>query len=452
MSRGRLLAPVAAMVAVALGVLALWQFDSPRLGSAVLAKASEATGVRLEVDGFALGLLSGLALDGASASASIPGGHYELALERLLFEHRLLPLLRGTVAIDQVVVERPRLRLVVGSGETPGAGDAVDGSDVESGGGPPLTFEVREIRIVEGSVELRDESGELAPTLVEGLGLTLRKLSADPGAPSPMQGAQGEGELSVGRIALESTEVRDVRGAFSLSGGRLETRDVTFSTPEGRFEAVFSMDVAGIPPSYELELRGRPLDLNVATGVPGQDGGFGPAQLDLAGHGTGTESRGLVATGRVTLAAGKLPSHPVLAGVARGIGRAAIAGAPYEATEVRFRISEDRLVLEPFALVSPDLALRVGGRVGLDPEGALDLELAVDVPREGVVVEGVGGDVLDALTDERGWLSVPMRVTGTSESPSVRPDAGALAAQARRGLGRSLKQKVGGKLKGLFGR
>jgi hypothetical protein len=154
----------------------------------------------------------------------------------------------------------------------------------------------------------------------------------------------------------------------------------------------------------------------------------------------------------VTLAAGKLPSHPVLAGVARGIGRAAIAGAPYEATEVRFRISEDRLVLEPFALVSPDLALRVGGRVGLDPEGALDLELAVDVPREGVVVEGVGGDVLDALTDERGWLSVPMRVTGTSESPSVRPDAGALAAQARRGLGRSLKQKVGGKLKGLFGR
>jgi len=446
------LAVAGAVVVLGLVVLSVWQFDSPRLGRSVLGTASEATGVRLEVERFRLGLLSGLALEGARAEAAIPGGRYELALNRLLFEHRLLPLLRGAVAVDRVVLDRPELQLVMADATGPESGEESGGTSADEASGVPVALEIREIRIEDGVLQYGDGTGELPPTRVEGLDLSMRELSLDPAASSPASGARGVGELSVDRIALESTEIRDARGTFSLSNARFETRDVAFSTPEGRFEAVFSMDVAALPPSYEIELQGKPLDLNAAAGLSGRKGGFGPAQLELTGHGTGTESRGLVATGRATLAAGSLPSHPVLAGVARGIGRSSVAGAPYEATEVRFRISEDRLVLEPFALVTPELAVRMGGIVGLDAEGRLDLELAVDTPREGVVVAGVGGEMLDALTDERGWLSVPMRVTGTSLEPKVLPDARALVAQARRGLGRSLKGKVGGKLKGLFGK
>jgi hypothetical protein len=440
------------VVALAFAALLLWQFDSPGIGRSALAAASKATGVQLQVERFRLGLLSGLALESGRAEAAIPGGRYELTLDRLLFEHRLLPLLRGAVAIDRVVLDRPALQLVMTGASAREAGDASGEPSAEEGPGAPVALEIREIRIADGVLQYEDGSGEVPPTRVEGLNLTMRELSLDPSAPSPASGARGEGELSVDRIALESTEVRNARGTFSLSGGRFETRDVAFTTPEGQFEAAFSMDVAALPPSYEIELQGKPLDLNAAAGLSGRNGGFGPAQLELEGHGTGTESRGLVATGRAKLEAGSLPSHPVLAGVARGIGRSSVAGAPYEGTEVRFRISDDRLVLEPFALVTPELALRMAGIVGLDAEGQLDLELAVDTPREGVVVDGVGGEMLDALTDERGWLTVPMRVTGTALEPKVLPDARALVAQARRGLGRSLKGKVGGKLKGLFGK
>jgi hypothetical protein len=55
-----------ALLASVLAVLFLVDFDSPRLGKALLAQVSAQTGLHVEADGFRLNLLRGVRLDGAA--------------------------------------------------------------------------------------------------------------------------------------------------------------------------------------------------------------------------------------------------------------------------------------------------------------------------------------------------------------------------------------------------
>ena len=67
-------------------------------------------------------------------------------------------------------------------------------------------------------------------------------------------------------------------------------------------------------------------------------------------------------------------------------------------------------------------------------------------------VAGSGGGGLDALSA----VEVPLTITGTMSSPTVRPDIEALAKgklgqEVQQKAGDLLKKKLGDKLKGLFG-
>jgi AsmA protein len=83
--------------------------------------------------------------------------------------------------------------------------------------------------------------------------------------------------------------------------------------------------------------------------------------------------------------------------------------------------------------------LKVHGRGTLDTAtGAINYQLVAAVNRlpAGNAPAGAGGSGLDALSA----VEVPLTITGTMSSPTVRPDIGALA-----------KGKLGDKLKDLFG-
>src|SRR5262245_26911285 len=97
--RLRILVVAAAVVGVVLGVLVLTEFSAPALGRALLDRAGAAAGARLDADEFRLSLLRGLSLRNVRAAGSYPGGRYDLSLDRLVFQHRLLPLLMGRLTV-----------------------------------------------------------------------------------------------------------------------------------------------------------------------------------------------------------------------------------------------------------------------------------------------------------------------------------------------------------------
>jgi hypothetical protein len=52
--------------------------------------------------------------------------------------------------------------------------------------------------------------------------------------------------------------------------------------------------------------------------------------------------------------------------------------------------------------------------------------------------------VLDALTSDDGWVTVPLQITGTQAEPRVLPDADALLAQAQQSTGKLIQEGVKG--------
>jgi hypothetical protein len=127
----------------------------------------------------------------------------------------------------------------------------------------------------------------------------------------------------------------------------------------------------------------------------------------------------------------------------KALGRGtSLVGAPYQATEAPFHVDKNQLTLESFRLETPQAALDLKGTVDLD--GPLALSLALRTPREGLVIDEVPDQVLDALTSDDGWVTVPLQITGTQAEPRVLPDADALLAQAQQSTGKLIQEGVKG--------
>ena len=390
------------------GFLLLRTYESPELGQALLERVGLATGVELSATSFRLSLLNGLVLGGVKASSQAPGREFDLALDRLVFEHRLLPLLSGTIAIERVVLERPQIELV----ESPeGAAQETVPPEAEPPvpeQAPPTTetaglaLEVKEIRVEDATIVLKTAGGE-GETRIEGLEFLMEKLSFDPAAQS-LAALSTEGELSIREVSFETLRITDTRSRFQLADARFAMPELTCKTPYGPFAAQLEVDFNAVPFAYTLSGQGDPLDLNRMLGAKE---GLGPGSVAVEAEGTGPESRDVTGRGRVGLAQGRFPNMEMLSRVDQALGKQAIVGASYEATEASFELKDNVVTLAPFRFTSQIARLDLEGWANL--EGPLELELAVATPREGLRVEGVGSRTLDLRNPRRWWPCWPSR-------------------------------------------
>ena len=431
--------------ALALGIaaLSLAGFSSPSLGRALLDRASTATGVRLEAEEFRLSILRGLSLGHVRARGRYPGGSYDLTLDRLVFEHRLLPLLAGRLAVDRIRLEHPRAVLIEAEGASPAAGAAAAGTAAVA---LPIALDIREAVIHDGGVEMRARGR--APITVTGLDLRLRDLALGAGSGGALGRLAGRGDFRAAEIALPVTRAREATGTFRVVAGRLDVDALRFRTDEGSFQTRLSADLTRLPFSYTLAVEGRPLDINAMAGASGKGGGFGPAHLTLEAVGVGPDATSLSGRGRLRLEGGTLPEAPLLAAVERALGRTGFSGARYKASETPFRIERGRVIVDRFRLDGDAMGLEASGWSSLD--GALEMSLAVRTPRPEVRIANVPPAVLDALVDQEGWVRIPLKVTGTRAAPHVSPDTAALLADARHEGGKALASKAAEKLKDLL--
>lgn len=471
MAKKVLVAGSVLLLILALGVLAafLVEFDSPELGRRVLSKASAATGVELAAEEFRLNLRRGLVLHGVTAAGRRSGGAYQVAVDELVFEHEWLPLLKGTVAIARVRVERPRIEVSTtrsarprsvpskrNEQESPSRGEEANGEDEEVASGGPsfsLVVEVSEIIVNDGAVSLRQEAsdgGDAKEVTLRGLNVDIRDLVFAPGAVSPLHGFSGKGRLTVTEAELDETRVRDLEARMDAAQGRFQLSELGLVSDEGTFRGTATVDFNTVPFVYELSLEGDPLDVNELAGMA--DESFGAGRLRFDARGFGSDSKNLQGKGVLKLDAGALPSHPVLAKAEQTLGRTGLVGSSYRATEAPFEIQNNRVFIEDFVFESAQAGLGLNGWLSLD--GPLALELVVKTPREGLKIKEVPEQVLDVLTDDEGWVVVPMLVSGTREKPQVRPDVKALVTRARQGtkklLEQMMKEKARDTLEGLI--
>ena len=453
-------------ILIAVGVLVLVglflltkDWDSPELGQALLDKVGEATGVEMTATGFRFNLFKGIELDNVTASSTSPGRAFDFTLDQLVFEHRIMPLLSGTVAIDRIVLDRPQFELV----ETPSQAEpeaeaesaeaepsaestATDGDSADEEGG--LALEVKQILVRNGSIVMRNtDSG--SETRVEGLDFTMENLQFDPKVES-LAALSAEGELTIANINLDTLALTELESRFQLASAVFDLSELVFTTTHGKFAADANVDFNPVPFTYTMTATGDPLDLN---GMVGATEGFGPATVQLEAGGAGADTKDVDANGGLNLAPGTFPETDPFTGIDKALGKQVVAGAPYEATELSFVLDNNIIRLAPFRFTTEFARLELDGTISL--AGPVDLGLSVATPREGLQIEGATSTVLDILADDEGWIPVPMTITGTLEQTKVRPDAKALMAQAGAGAKREVKEKAteaaGDALRGFLG-
>jgi hypothetical protein len=435
MTRRRWILAAATLAAAALAAVFLLEFNAPTLGQAALARAGAALGTRASARAFRFRLARGLALEGLEASSEFTGGRWSLTADALVLDHRVWPLLSGRVEIERIVLKRPLIRLQQDPRARPPAGPAAVPATAA------LALRVIEARMEDGTVEVTGPGQ--APLVVVGLDVSLRDLHS---TGSTLAGLSGSGRAEAETIRFARTIAHDVSGRFALERGALSAEQIRFRTDQGRFETALRARLDRLPLTYSLELRGDPLDLNAMAGR-GAQGSLGPATLQLTAAGSGAGAAGLRGQGVLKMQPGRLPATPLLRRLEAALGASGLVGARYEGSETPFQLRDGRALFDSFRLRADPLAVDMRGWIGLD--GPLDLAVQVRAPRSMVKVAGVSAAVLDTLADDQGRLVIPVTVTGTQENPVVRPDVGALLAQAGRGAARGALGKA---VKDLFRR
>lgn len=439
--------------AVLLGILVavafLVDFDSPRLGKALLEEASVRTGLQIEADAFRLNLSRGLKMEGVRFVTDGPSGRLTVQAAGLLAEHRLAPLLRGRVEIERIVLYDPRIELVTPEEEAPAAvarpasisqapspASAPGATAVMETDGPVLS--VDRIWLRGGTLATRVEGAPAPDVEIRGMDVELRDLAVLD-APTALQGLRAGGDLHTGEVLLGGLRATEGSGKLRLADGHFVLEEFGLKLPQGRFLlGQFDADLNQDPFAYRFTMRVDPLDANALLAA-GSGGGFGPGLLSFDAAGTGTETRDLAGEGTLSLAAGTLPGSPLFTAIEAVLGRAALKGSAYEPVAVPFRIEQDRVRFAPFELRTSLLSLGISGWADL--AGPMDLRIAVRAPRDAVAMARVSSDVLD-LVDEGGWVTVPLRVVGSLESPRVTADREALRAQGRRAVHEAVRQQV----------
>jgi uncharacterized protein involved in outer membrane biogenesis len=422
---------VLVVLVVVVVFLAARDWDSPELGQTLLDKVGAATGIQMKAEGFRLNLLRGLVLEKVEATSTSEGRTFDFTLDRLVFAHRLLPLLSGTVAVDKVVLERPQFTLVQGESSRTEPPPAESGE----GSGAGLALDVKEIQIQDGVLVVKSPKGE-ETTRIADLDLTMRNVGFDPALTS-LAALSAEGDLAIQSLRFDTLQIDDAKGGFQLRESRFTVPELSFSMPSGRFVTDATFDFNPVPFSYALKGKGEPLDLN---GMVGASEGFGPATIELDAKGSGPETKDLEATGRLSLAQGQFPAAKMFAQIDEALGKKVVSGSSYKATQANFQLDNNRVSLAPFRFETESARLDLQGVVNL--EGPIDIDLSLATPREGIQVEGVGASALDLLADDQGWVPVPIDVTGTLQDPKVRPDVKELASQTGRGAKREATEKA----------
>lgn len=406
-------------------------FYSEELGQALLARVSERTGVQLAAENFSLGLFTGVRARSVTARGTHEEGDYELAVESLVFKYQLLPLLYGTVSIDEIVLDSPELLLVRGQSTS---GPETITPEPESEKSTEVQVEITKISVSDGKLLFREPNNNLE---IHGLNVDLKDVAFDPTKSELVGQISGNGSIQAAEVVPNTFSMRELEGVLHVAEGILAVDDLFFVTDYGNLSSTFKVDLNQSPFHYDFEARGDPLDINQ---IVGSSGDLGPGRLEISGAGAGANSNELTGKGVLYLEKGTIPHHAVLEKVSAVLGLPGLIGSEYTASEAPFHIRNNRLYLESFTLSASEASLSFDGWA--DFEGPVQFDLFVTAASSALQPSQIPDRVLRALSDEDGQITVPLKVGGTTQNPDVRVNTELLMERAARQGLRNILEKI----------
>ncbi|MEN8376297.1 MAG: AsmA-like C-terminal region-containing protein [Gemmatimonadota bacterium] len=230
-----------------------------------------------------------------------------------------------------------------------------------------------------------------------------------------MTNARGRAIVRDQRLTLEGFALETLGGRVALDGyyETLDSAEPTFALELG----LDSLDVAGASEAFLTVRRLAPIARYARGTFSSTLNLSGALGQDLTPRLEVLEGDGEVTTSRIAI-----EDFPLLARLGERLQLQRLSNPTVDAIRSTIRIQGGRLVVDPFQVGIPGLAMTVSGSNGIDQ--SLDYSLALEVPRA-----GFAEDALTDLASRAGPLAaglaaadpvpVAARVTGTVTRPSI---------------------------------
>ena len=246
------------------------------------------------------------------------------------------------------------------------------------------------------------------------------------------------------RLADENTDAKSVLQILSVFG--LAPADIDISGP-----MAVRIGVAGPSGSLETRVNGDFKDLKVhgKRAIKGNLSGGVSLRLALAGASQAT--RRLRGEGKLIAVDGELTNVDLVKKIRRVAGVIGLSQeerrqvTTFQTLEAEFTIANGFADFQRIHLVNPQLDVSGSGTMSLD-QPTLNLALQASLAPH-ASARGGRGKTTVMLTDKRGQIVVPLKVTGAVANPSVNIDGEKFA---ERGVAKSVEKSFGSFFKQLF--
>ncbi|MGH7446618.1 MAG: AsmA family protein, partial [Longimicrobiales bacterium] len=238
-----------------------------RVGAFAAAKASAALDRVVQVERFGVRLFPrpAVTLEGVVVGGATPSDSALASADRVELRPRLLPLLRREVVIDEIVLERPLLRIVVAADSSSNLPEIETGA--ADAGARDAELSIRRLRVNDGAIVYRDATTGTAVSLAgitQALKLTSSITSGE------LTRVAAVGSLAIGDIDADAPgrlawPIRDLGislehdVAVDREADRIELTQLTLTLQE------LALNVTGTVTAMTDSLR-RTVDLRAQTG------------------------------------------------------------------------------------------------------------------------------------------------------------------------------------------
>lgn len=254
------------------------------------------------------------------------------------------------------------------------------------------------------------------------------------------------GKAAIDRVKFGTLAFENLQTPFHLEQGVFTLDPLSFTTYGGRQLGSVSVDLNRSVPVYTIRTSVNGLDVNQALSANTTMKNFLAGAGRLAGNvrGSGntaaTLERTLTGTLEFELKDGVIRNFPLLAALNQALGI-----TPGTDRDTKFQSLSGTATLGGGIARTNNLVLRAGqlsltgkGTMGFDQRLNLALVASASPGMSSQLLQRVG--MLKSLSNDRGQVTFPVKVTGTTTAPQITPDLGSIA-----------KKQVEGKVeKGLF--
>jgi AsmA protein len=254
------------------------------------------------------------------------------------------------------------------------------------------------------------------------------------------------GSVAIDKVLYKGIAVQNFRTAYDFRDNIFRISSMTGNTLSGsfRFQSAVDLSKRGTTYTMNADTNGVRLEEITAAFAPkAKDTLYGAlyGKMDFAGAGTLKESikRNLRGKGNFSVKDGKIKNARISSGLLGFLGLQDLREINMDKADGTFTVS-DGIVSLTSLITSRDLILDESGTIGMDEQ--LDLGVLVKASEKLSPKMLSQSSIAQFLSEEKGWTSIPLRVSGTVTNPSYSIDMKYAGKKATEKLQKKAEEEI----------